>query len=210
MGHININSKQNKFEEISDIIKKLRMQVLIVCEMKIDSSYTTGQFSIPGYVLYRNDRKKGGGGILAHVSSDITCKRLQTCRNYKTIEPVLLKIMLRTKNVILAGLYRPPKSLTGVYQQQLEDELNNMCNWLSLHGQMVLLIGDLNFESLGFGRGSRVEGTKSKVEGNMSRVEGNMSRVLKNENKIIKIKIKKIQKIKTTQQKSFISLDNIV
>ena len=45
--------------------------------------------------------------------------------------------------------------------------------------------------SLGFGRGSRVEGTKSRVEGNMSTVEGNMSRVLKNENKIIKIKIKK-------------------
>ena len=37
--------------------------------------------------------------------------------------------------------------------------------------------------SLGFGRGSR-------VEGNMSKVEGNMSRVLKNENKIIKIKRK--------------------
>ena len=64
------------------------------------------------------------------------------------------------------------------------------------------------FTSLGFGRGSRVEGTKSRVEGNMSRVEGNMSRVLKNEYKIIKIK--KNKKIKTTQQKSFISLDNIV
>ena len=61
-----------------------------------------------------------------------------------------------------------------------------------------------------FGFWSRVEGTKSRVEGNMSRVEGNISRVLKNENKIIKIKIIKNQKIKTTQQKSFISLDNIV
>ena len=54
-----------------------------------------------------------------------------------------------------------------------------------------------------FGFWSRVEGTKS-------RVEGNMSRVLKNENKIIKIKKIKNKKIKTTQQKSFISLDNIV
>ena len=61
-----------------------------------------------------------------------------------------------------------------------------------------------------FGFWSRVEGTKSRVEGNMSRVEGNMSRVLKNENKIIKIKKIKNKKIKTTQQKSFISLDNIV
>ena len=33
--------------------------------------------------------------------------------------------------------------------------------------------------SLGFGRGSRVEGTKSRVEGNMSRVEGAKSRVLR-------------------------------
>ena len=30
MGRININSIQNKFEEISDIIKKLRIQVVIV------------------------------------------------------------------------------------------------------------------------------------------------------------------------------------
>ena len=88
-------------------------------------------------MLYRNDRKRGGGGILAYVPLDITCKRLQTCRNYKTIEPVLLKNMLGTKNVIVAGLYRPPKSLAGVYQQQLEDELNHTCNWLSLQGQMV-------------------------------------------------------------------------
>ena len=33
--------------------------------------------------------------------------------------------------------------------------------------------------SLGFGRGSRVEGIKSRVEGNMSRVEGAKSRVLR-------------------------------
>ena len=35
--------------------------------------------------------------------------------------------------------------------------------------------------SLGFCRGSRVEGTMSRVEGTMSRVEGTMSRVLRNE-----------------------------
>ena len=33
--------------------------------------------------------------------------------------------------------------------------------------------------SLGFGRGSRVEGTESRVEGNMSRVESAKSRVLR-------------------------------
>lgn len=94
-------------------------------------------------MLYWNDRKKGEGGILAYVPLDITCKWLQTY-NYKTIEPVLLKIVLGTKNVIVAGLQRPPKSLAGVYQQQLKDELNHMCNWLSLQGQIVVLIGDFD------------------------------------------------------------------
>ena len=65
MEHININSIQNKFEEFSEVISKPRMQVIIVGETKIDSSYPDSQFNIPGYVLYRNDRKKEGGGILA-------------------------------------------------------------------------------------------------------------------------------------------------
>ena len=65
MEHININSIQNKFEEFSEVISKSRMQVIIVGETKIDSSYSDSQFNIPGYVLYRNDRKKEGGGILA-------------------------------------------------------------------------------------------------------------------------------------------------
>ena len=40
-------------------------------------------------------------------------------------------------------------------------------------------VQDIYNPSLGFGRGSRVEGTKSRVEGNMSRVEGAKSRVLR-------------------------------
>ena len=75
---------------------------------------------------------------------------MKICRHYKTIEPVVLHIMLRTKSVIVAGLYRPPESLTGAYQQQLEDKLNHICNcnWASLQGKMVVLLGDPNLDRL--------------------------------------------------------------
>ena len=56
--------------------------------------------------------------------------------------------MLRTKSGIVVGLYRPPESLTGAYQQQLEDELNHICNWASLQGKMVVLLRDLNLDRL--------------------------------------------------------------
>ena len=66
LAHLNMNSVQNKFEELSAIIKTLRAHILFISETKIDASYPNTQFSIPGYSLYRNDRKKGGGGIFWH------------------------------------------------------------------------------------------------------------------------------------------------
>ena len=66
LAHLNMNSVQNKFEELSAIIKTLHAHILFISETKIDASYPNTQFSIPGYSLYRNDRKKGGGGIFWH------------------------------------------------------------------------------------------------------------------------------------------------
>ena len=118
--HLNINSIQNKFEELAGLIKDSRTQLMIVSESKIDSSYPNSQFSIPGFVLYRDDRKKGGGGILAYVSSELTCKRIKLAKTYKTIEPIVLDIHFKTKSIIAIGLYRPPTNFTLQYRQKLE------------------------------------------------------------------------------------------
>lgn len=93
MCHLNINSIQNKLEEIASLIKKSRTQLMIVSESNIDSSYPNSQFTIPGYGLHRNDRKKRGGGILAYVSSELICKRIKPVKSYKTIEVIVLDIM---------------------------------------------------------------------------------------------------------------------
>ena len=59
--HLNINSIQNNLEELVAMIRKLKAQIIFISETKIDSTYPDNQFTIPGYTLYRNDRKKGGG-----------------------------------------------------------------------------------------------------------------------------------------------------
>ena len=82
IGHLNINSIQNKFEELAATIKTIGAHVMFICETNIDSSYANAQFSIPGYSLYRNDRKKGGGGIMALVSSSLTKKRLKPAKRH--------------------------------------------------------------------------------------------------------------------------------
>jgi len=56
-AQIYINSIQNKFEELTTTIKTIGAHLMLISETKIDSSYPNAQFSIPGYSLYRNDRK---------------------------------------------------------------------------------------------------------------------------------------------------------
>ena len=70
LAHLNSNSLQNKFEELSAIIMTLRTRIMFVSETKIDASYPNAQFfyfSFPGYSLYRNNRKKEGGGFMALI-----------------------------------------------------------------------------------------------------------------------------------------------
>jgi hypothetical protein len=64
--HLNINSIQNKFEELKTLNEKLKAHVIAISETKIDSSYPSNQFSIEGYNIYRRDRKKGGGGLIVY------------------------------------------------------------------------------------------------------------------------------------------------
>ena len=67
---------------------------------------------------------------------------------YKTIEVIVLDIQLKAKSIIVIALYRPPKSFTLLYCQQLEEELNHICNWANLQRQSIVVLGDLNLDRL--------------------------------------------------------------
>ena len=128
--HLNIHSAQNKFEELTHMIKALKAQVVLISETKIDSTYPNDQFSLPGYSLYRNDRKKGGGGISALISTVVPCRRLKPDRHYQCIEPIVLDVKIGKINMIIIGLYRPLRLLVEKnYQQLLEEDLNHICTW---------------------------------------------------------------------------------
>ena len=148
MCHININSVQNKFEELVAFVKKFQCHIMFASETKIDSTYPNHQFSIPGYSVHRNDRKKGGGGVMALISSSLVSRRLKVPKNYKTFETIAIEIKMDTRNMIIIGMYRPPKAVSGEYQILLENELSDICNWASLQSNFMVILGDLNLDRL--------------------------------------------------------------
>ena len=78
LHNFNINSLQNKFESQQHIINK-NIDVLLISETKIDSSFPSAQFHLEGYATpYRLDRNANGGGILLYIREDVPSKLLNT------------------------------------------------------------------------------------------------------------------------------------
>lgn len=84
--HLNNNSLQNKFEGLKLINDKLKASIIVLTETKIDSTYPDDQFRLLNYRIFRNDRRKGGGGVLAYVSDKLPVKRLKLPQTFKKVE----------------------------------------------------------------------------------------------------------------------------
>ena len=85
LAHININSIRNKFEMLCEFIHG-NIDILLISETKIDDSFPTSQFMIPGFTTpFRYNRSCNGGGLLLYVREDIPAKIIKT---------EILKIML--------------------------------------------------------------------------------------------------------------------
>ena len=63
-GNLNINSISNKFDQLKLFVQG-KIDILIVTETKLDSTFLTSQFVIDGYSEpYRFDRNRNGRGVL--------------------------------------------------------------------------------------------------------------------------------------------------
>ncbi|CAB4039115.1 RNA-directed DNA polymerase from transposon X-element [Paramuricea clavata] len=146
--HLNINSLQNKLEELKILIENFKAQVIFLSETKIDSSYPSEQFMLNGYTIYRKDRVKGGGGLMAYFSSNIPSKKLKLPRKFSTFEALAVQSKFGRHEVIVLGLYRPPKASGNNYYLRLENDLNDIITWASLQKQFLVITGDLNMDKL--------------------------------------------------------------
>ena len=79
------------------------VDVLFITEIKIESSFPTNQFLIPGYSKsFRFHRNRNGRGIPLSTRQDIPCKKLTMHKRLDDIEGTFAKINLqKTKSCFL-------------------------------------------------------------------------------------------------------------
>ena len=96
IGHININSIRNKFDMLSSMVKD-SIDILMVSETKLDSSFPQAQFRMEGYAPpFRYDRESYGGGILLFIREDIPTKII-SITPLKDFEGIFVELNFRKK-----------------------------------------------------------------------------------------------------------------
>ena len=75
IGHLNINSIFGKSDEVVNLLEKCAFDILFISESKIHGSVSSTLFAHAEYLIIRKDRKKGGGGLLVYIRSNVTAHR---------------------------------------------------------------------------------------------------------------------------------------
>ena len=101
---ININSIRNKFDDIMAYLKR-SVDIIVIGETKLDSSFPTNQFNTEGYKTpYRLDISQNKGGIMVYINENIPSRRLLKKTIPNNIQIIPFEINLKKRKFLL-GLY---------------------------------------------------------------------------------------------------------
>lgn len=103
---------------------------------------------------------------MAYFSSALPSKKLKPPKSYSTIEPLVIESKFGEQQILVMGLYRPPRPVGESYHLRLEHELNDIFTWVSLQKQFIIIIGHLNLDRL------RPEQRKGKVIYDLEDIHG--------------------------------------
>ena len=143
IGHININSLNNKYEYLKTLIKG-NIDILVITESKLDGSFPSQQFAIEAYSLpYRFDRNANGGGVIIYVREDIPCKELTTHSCSSDMEGIFLEVNLRKTKWLVFGGYNNSKVNIDIFLTKLGPILDQYMSKFD----NFLLLGDFNSET---------------------------------------------------------------
>ena len=146
-AHININSIRNKFDMLADMIAG-KVDILLVTETKIDETFPSSQFLIPGYATpFRADRSINGGtggGMLLYIREDMPSKVVCNKVIHPSIECFFVEINLHKKKWLIGSTYNPSKDLISKHVKVLSTYVDEHLQQY----ENIIIMGDFNSEPL--------------------------------------------------------------
>ncbi len=112
--YFNARSVLPKLDELKITAAENGPDVICITESWLSQEISNVEASIPGYVLYRHDRDRHGGGVLMYIKDYIQVKSLPPCPD---LEILALSLYNGSNRVCLTVFYRPPSSSVEIFSQ---------------------------------------------------------------------------------------------
>ena len=124
-------------------IVSTNLDVFLISETKIDSSFPEGQFLHDGFSKpHRKDRSLGGGGLLMYVNDNIPSRILNQHTIPDDVEIMCVEINLKKQKWITIGIHRPP----SMNERYFIDHLGRVIDFYSKIYDRFVIMGDFNSE----------------------------------------------------------------
>ena len=118
--HVNINSFRHKFAPMQPILSNRKVDLLVISESKLDSTFPNAQFNVDGFYIYRQDYTASSGGLLVYMRSDIAHRRLvQHEINMDGIESMCIEVHNNKLRRVYVCIYKHPSVSDTVFLTHL-------------------------------------------------------------------------------------------
>ena len=141
-AYLNINSIRNKFNNFKDMFEK-SLDIICIAETKLDSSFPSSNFVIPGFKSpYRKDVSEYSGGLLVFIKEHIPSKQLTKYFLPNDLQIIPIEINLRKTKWLLISIYRPHRTKDKYFL----NKLSSLIDFYSSTYENILILGDFNME----------------------------------------------------------------
>ena len=142
LSHININSIRNKLDSLFKFTYGL-VDFLAVSGTKLESSFPTGQFNLPGFrTPFRKDFSGKSGGLLVYVNSNIPSKMLKIPDCPSDIQVIPVETNLKTQKWLVIAIYTSPSQCKNYFITELTKILD-ICRGSY---ENTVILGDFNMQ----------------------------------------------------------------
>ena len=137
---MNARSIVNKIPELNLLVNSENPDLICISESWLDQTIDSSLLSLPGYVIFRKDRNRHGGGTLLGVKANLNPKEVV---HNTSNEVVIADIHVNEVKLRIVCAYRPP----SLNSENNEVFVNFLSAQLELCSSFVV-VGDFNYSGI--------------------------------------------------------------
>ena len=144
---VNCRSIRNKMDSFRTTTEMYNPDIVVAVETWLSDEYTENEIEMDGYVVFRRDRNKHGGGIMVAIKQGANGTVIW---RDDEAEMMGVKLTINGKQINLIAVYRPPNDPVDTFER-LEERLSILKD-----KDNIIIAGDLNMPGVtwieGYGR----------------------------------------------------------